>query len=189
MAHALLQRGQMKRMLSMLVLVLGCSGSSHGDSQPDTNAQLTCSGLSEADCAHASDCHLVFTDDEPCDNLCCASHFDRCAAASSVNCNAHRTGVCNGSCATIASVCSGSLVQGYTDDGCCPAGCVAISQCAGVTEAPSSQCPSGHEDTLQLPTGAKMACDPVHAADAAAPANYSITTLLIGAMFVPAGYA
>jgi hypothetical protein len=124
----------MKRMCLVVLFALACSGGSRGTPAPDTQAVLSCAGLSEADCAHASNCHAVFTSEELCDSLCCPSHFAGCAAGPA-NCDEHRSGVCSGACAMGNSVCMGSLVQGYTEDGCCPEGCVAISQCAGVTEA------------------------------------------------------
>lgn len=114
--------------------MLGCFGSSSGPSEPAADG--ACVGLNQADCARASGCHLEFSSDEPCDNICCSSHFDRCDDGAP-NCDGHRSGACTGACTQDPSTCSGSFVQGYTDDGCCPAGCVAISQCDGVTSDPS----------------------------------------------------
>jgi hypothetical protein len=146
--------------VSVLVLVFGCTGGSRPASGPDASGQGACPGLNEADCAHASSCHATFTSDLPCNSACCASHFEACEDGATANCDGHRTGVCNGSCVMTTPSCDGSLVDGYSEDGCCPGGCVAISQCAGVTVTASQQCPSGHEVTLPLPGGAKTACDP-----------------------------
>jgi hypothetical protein len=149
----------MKRWLGVTIFMLGCLNGSSGPSDPAIDG--ACSGLDEADCAHTSGCHLEFSSDEPCDNVCCASHFDRCDEGASVNCAGHQGGgACNVSCAMTDSVCDGSLVQAFSDDGCCPAGCVAISQCAGVTSEPSTQCTSGREDTIQVEGSARDGCDP-----------------------------
>jgi hypothetical protein len=116
--------------------------------------------MNESDCAHASGCHSGFTSEEACDSACCASHFDRCLDGATANCDGHRTGTCSGACAMPGSTCTGSLVHGYSDDGCCPLGCIAISQCEGATASASAQCQSGRQDTLQLPAGPTTACDP-----------------------------
>jgi hypothetical protein len=136
-----------------LLFVVGCVGNGHETPTPDA----ACSGLGESDCAHASGCHSLFTSEEPCDNVCCGAHFEACADGATADCiGGHPSGACNVSCTQTSSVCSGSLVQSYSDDGCCPDGCVAISQCDGVTSTPSSQCPSGREDTV----GSDSGCDP-----------------------------
>jgi hypothetical protein len=146
----LLFRERMKWLL--VVLVAGCS------SLTDDGA---CSGLSESDCAGTNGCHLVFSSDEPCDNLCCASHFDHCEGGATATCiggNPH--GACTVSCAQQGSTCTGGLVQSFVADGCCPDGCVAMSQCAGVSIAASTQCPSGLQDTLQIGGSDETECDP-----------------------------
>jgi len=128
---------------------------------PDGNDQKTCDQrLTEADCASAAGCHPTFTSDLPCNSMCCASHFESCSVGTLVNCDGHRTGACSGSCVMTSSSCDGSLVQAYTDDGCCPAGCVAISQCEGITSTASTQCASGFQDTLTLSGSVRTACDP-----------------------------
>jgi hypothetical protein len=151
--------GAMKRSL-IVWFVLGCSAASRGTPMPDGEAELSCVSLSEADCAHTSSCHPVFTSDQACDSLCCPSHFAGCSDGASANCDERRTAVCSGSCAMADSTCIGALAQAYTADGCCPDGCVVLSECAGVTVAPSNQCASGREDTLHLPAGERTACDP-----------------------------
>jgi hypothetical protein len=152
----------MKRVLPLLLFTIGCLDGSHNAPLPEGtgSGNDTCRGLNQADCAHASGCTLEFTSDEPCDNVCCASHFDRCDAGAPANCDGHRTGQCSGSCLQVASVCTGSMVQAFTPDGCCPQGCVAISQCEGVTSQPSSQCPSGERDTIAIGGTNRTACDP-----------------------------
>lgn len=146
----------MKRLLGLLLFTIGCVASSHDE--PETTG--ACTGLNEADCAHTSGCHLEFSSDEPCDNVCCSSHFDRCDDGAPANCDGHRTGQCSGACAQVASTCSGSLVQGYSEDGCCPQGCVAISQCEGVTSQAVNECPSGLNDTIVVGGSARSGCDP-----------------------------
>jgi hypothetical protein len=143
----------MKGLVSMLVLALGCSSSS--ESAADEGP---CAGFGESDCATTSGCHLIFSAEEPCDNLCCASHFDRCEDGAAATCG-NPSGACDVSCTQTPSSCQGGFVQSFTADGCCPDGCAAMSQCAGVTITPAAQCPSGNQDTLHVGGSDLTACD------------------------------
>ncbi|HEX4449491.1 MAG TPA: hypothetical protein VH143_01420 [Kofleriaceae bacterium] len=146
----------MKRLIASSMFVLGCFN--NADSPADEGA---CTGLSESDCASTGGCHLVFSFDELCDNLCCASHFDRCEEGATAACvGGNPSGACELSCTQTSAICSDGFAQSFVAEGCCPDGCVALSQCAGVTTAASNQCPSGQLDTLQLAGSDETACDP-----------------------------
>jgi hypothetical protein len=161
----------LKRLVALIFLLGGCA-TGLGDHQDlGTRQDLgagqdlaalpqPCSGLRQADCAHATGCHLIFTPEELCNSVCCASHFDYCTDGKSANCDGQRSGVCGVSCALPTPTCVGSLVEAYSDDGCCPLGCVAISQCSRISSVPSSQCASGLQDRVQLGSVTKSACDP-----------------------------
>jgi hypothetical protein len=141
----------------VMLSLLGCT------SEPRLGPLLgdRCTGLNESDCAHADGCHAVFTSEELCNSVCCASHFEACESGATASCAAGSVGgACNVSCTQTSALCIGSFVQSYSDNGCCPDGCVAISECDGVMTAPSSQCPSGREDTLDRDGSDVTACDP-----------------------------
>jgi hypothetical protein len=127
----------------------GCA--SHGPP-----CQPKCADLQDGrDCIARGDCYPVFTSDEPCNNICCASHFARCEQGYEAHCRG--TPVCQ----LLEPNCVGPFVVAYS--GSCYDGCVLISECApsDYRQMQDSSCPSGWRDSLQLEDGSwRTVCDP-----------------------------
>jgi hypothetical protein len=127
-----------------------------GPCNPTPPCRSTCDAIHNGnDCIARADCHPLFTSDENCNNICCSSHFERCAQGYEANCRGPA------GCQTLSPNCIGPFVVAYSAT--CHAGCVLISECApnDYSQTQDSSCPSGWRDRIQLENGTwRTVCDP-----------------------------
>lgn len=148
------------RPLVLLIALAGCSDRAIGPDDPElpgadagaTAGPSPCAGLDQVACGARPDCHGLFTADEPCDNLCCDSHFHACETGARADCAGPPA------CNEAPPSCHGEFVPAI--GGGCWVGCVPAYECASFTGTcrPSADCPSG--TSCIDPTAGKEYCVP-----------------------------
>jgi hypothetical protein len=144
------------RILFSLLLIAGCSDRSIDDGSPmggaaAPEADPACATLDQRGCAARADCHAIFTAEEPCDNLCCDSHFHACVDGARADCGG------DVACNSAPPTCVGAFAAAVADG--CWAGCVARYECQGYQGTCGEQtgCPTGRGC---VDARGELTCDP-----------------------------